>query len=97
MKRRTMLTTSIGLWGLVLASAASAASSRGQCQPHWCFKTMLPESCVGSPVCPNLIQRPRETVWVRVDPREASVISELTAVEAYTPPAAVDRVPVVPR
>ena len=97
MKRNTTLGGLVGLWGLLVASIAGAASSRDQCQPHWCFKTMLPESCVGSPVCPILIPRPDDAVWTRVYPRELSEGFERTAAESDTFPAALVGALVAPR
>ena len=49
---------SIAFYFGLLFSVVWGASCQEDCQPRCCFMTMLPEKCVGSPVCPNLINAP---------------------------------------
>lgn len=49
------------------ATVVWSASCQDQCLPYCCFMTMLPETCVGSPVCPNLVENLGAVVWADED------------------------------
>lgn len=65
---------SISFCFALLFSAAWGASCQDDCQPRCCFMTMLPEKCVGSPVCPNLIKESDEMDWADAGTMEFTVL-----------------------
>lgn len=58
MKLHKPLNFSFCIFAMLQASVGWGSSCQDQCLPYCCFMTMLPETCVGSPVCPNLAEKP---------------------------------------